>query len=185
MSPKKVPKNPSPVYVLDEGFKIQHAVVFRKNSNEASIRAIPDDQPDTTEVFDKAAPPCIDDFSISVVNYKSLGRWIAHLDEDFWYDSGAAVLLKLSAQKYALIGDRGVMTFELQPKDEVVEFRIRLEGTTPLVWIHGKNNAYLLSSRVFIANSTLVENDGIDNPYAIAANVRADTHPIRNVHFRF
>lgn len=182
MAAKKLPKNPPPVYVLNEGFAIQYAVLFKKNSNEVRVQTIPDDMPDSKEEFDNANPPCLDDFSINVTTYKALGRWVAHLDEDFWYDSGAAVLLKLSAQKYVLVGDGGMMTFELQPKDEVVEFRVRLEADKPLVWIHGKNNVYLLSSRVFVPVGVIRENDSIDNPYAFAAS-GGDVQNIRNVHF--
>ena len=180
---KKLVKNPPPVYVLDEGFRIQNAVVFVKNSTEVVVKAIPDDLPDSVEVFDKSSPPDIEEFSITVATYKSLARWVAHLDEDFWYDSGVAVLLKLSALKYVLIGDNAAgMTFEMQPKDEVVEFRVRLEGSTPLVWIHGKNNTYLLSSRMFVSNKDIVANEAVDDPYDGSKSL--ETYPIKNVSFR-
>lgn len=177
-------KNPPPVYVLDEGFRIQHVAVFVKNTMDVLVKSIPDDVPDAVEVFDRSSPPSIDDFSITVASYKAIGRWIAHLDEDFWYDSGAAVLLRLSPLKYVLIGDNAAgMTFEMQPKDEVVEFRIRLEGATPLVWVHGKNNTYLLSSRIFVSNKDIVANEAVDDPYVVCDS--CETFPIKNVSFRF
>ena len=171
---RKLTKNPCPVYVLEDGFKVQHLVVFTKNSDEVLVRAIPDDTPDSIEMFDNAVKPSVDDFSIVVSSFKSQGRWVAHLDSDFWYDSGAAVLLQLSSQKYVYIGAQ-TFQFEVQPRDEVVEFRVRLEGDTTIAWIHGKNNVYLLSSRVFVPTTKV---DDIDNPYASDAE---EHHPIRNI----
>ena len=179
MAPKKLGKNPNPVYVLDKGFQIEKVVVFLKNSMDVSVRAIPDDKPDTVELFNNADPPCMEDFCITVTSFKAVSRWVAHLDSDFWYSSGAAVLLQLSAMKYVFIGDKS-FTFDMQPNDEVVEFRVRLEGSLPLAWIHGKNNTYMLSSGIYVPNAFVIENDAVDNPYGCIA-CENKMHPIRNM----
>ena len=164
-----------PVYVMEEGFALRHIVSFSKSSDEATLRAIPDDVPDTTVLFDRDNPPNVEDFSIVVTSYKALQRWVAHVETNFWYDNGAAALLQLSSQKYAFYGDRA-MTFEMQPRDEVIEFRVRLDGARPVSWIHGKNNVYLLSERTYVPIQKVHD---VDNPYQCID--RADCAQIRNV----
>lgn len=175
-----------PVFALEPGFRVQHAVVFDpKDASVAEVRAIPDDAPDSRLEFEPTNPPSLAEFEITVASYKDLrGRWIAHLDSGFWYPSGAAVLLQLSAQKFVYIGDEA-LTFEVQPRDEVVEFRVRLEGARLLAWVRCKNNTYLLASRILVPNKHVDECESMDDPYACADGCDDGTcAPIRNLHER-
>ena len=149
-----------PLFIMDEGFVIRHALTFSKTLDEVAVRAISDDEPDTEELF-ADGPPDIEDFSVTMMMFKPLSIWVAHVETNFWYENGCAALLQLSAQKFAFVG-YGSMTFEIQPKDEIVEFRVRLDTATPLAWIHGKNNMYFLTERKFIALKYV---DDIDDPY--------------------
>ncbi len=177
---KRTPKTPAPVYVLEHGFRIDKIVVFDSAGENAEVRAIPDDVPDTNEAFDPLSPPCVEDFSLSVAKFAYRARWIAHMDSSSWYPSGAAVLLQLSAQRYVYLGS-GAFAFEVQPRDEVVEFRVRLEGAEPLAWVRGKNNTYLLSSRLFVPNTHVDDCESTDDPFACTEGCEGTCHPLRSV----
>ena len=156
------------VYVLSDGFCVERLVRFDlpsqskaldrvdKGAREevATVLAIPDDVEGTEEQFDPEDPPCEDDFSNMTEQVKHVRRWTAALDITYaqstdktknklipmWYPTGAAVLLQLSALKYAVIG-REAYTFEMQPRDEVVDFRVSMRSPDvlePVAWVRGR-----------------------------------------------
>jgi hypothetical protein len=177
---KKIAKNSPPVYALGPNFCVSHIATFDKTSGDVVVKALPDDLPDTKLVFDEAVPPCVDDFSIEVKRFKkATGRWVAHLENGPWYPSGAAILLQLSPLKYAYLGET-FMTFEMQPKDEFVDFRVRLDGSRAVAWIRGKNNTYLLSSRLYIPNAHVESCGSAEDPYDCQEGCEGQCHEIRN-----
>lgn len=179
---KKIAKNSPPVYALGPDFCVSHVVVFDKTSGDVVIKALPDDADNIRVVFDPSAPPCVDDFSIEVKRVKNaVARWVAHLDASQpWYPSGAAVLLQLSALKYAYIGET-FSTFEMQPKDSLVDFEVKLEGSRAVAWVRGKNNTYLLSSGLYIPNAHVEACGSAEDPYACQEGCQGQCHAIRNL----
>ena len=208
------------VYVLSDGFCVERLVRFDLPSQSkaldrvdkgvreevATVLAIPDDVEGTEEQFDPEDPPCEDDFSNMTEQVKHVRRWTAALDMTYaqntdktknklipmWYPSGAAVLLQLSALKYAVIG-REAYTFEMQPRDEVVDFRVSMHSPDvlePVAWIRGRKNTYLLNLRQYAANATLFADEAQAeraNPYGLLSDdvplsdIRNVTNDIRAV----
>ncbi|GAX83318.1 hypothetical protein CEUSTIGMA_g10744.t1 [Chlamydomonas eustigma] len=127
----RLQKNPAPVFVLQAGFALKYVAKFEKNSDRLCVLAIPDDVKVEKVVFDPKSPPMIDDFSIEALSVRWRARWIAKIENEEWYPSGAAVLVQLSPLKYLFVGDC-IYEFEAQPKEEITEFRAILEGDKPL-----------------------------------------------------
>lgn len=187
-------------YVLNDGFQLNTLVRFdmgpvneaalskidpRIDEPIATVMIIPDDAPDTVEMFDPSNPPCIDDFSILDKQIKYRNEWIAHLSMTYimppsssttnanfkmpplWYPCGCAVLLQTTALKYVFMG-RDHLSFECQPRDEVVRLCVAMhseEVLEPCAWVVGKNNTYLLNLRKYVSNKVLEENGATENPY--------------------
>ncbi len=182
---KPLAKNPPPIYPLAANFRIVHLVTFTKNSDQVIVYAIPDDKPDTTETFDETCPPCIEDFSIEIARYKTMKRFATHANGPKpWYPSGAAVLLQLSSLKYVYIGET-IMTFEMQPKDDVMDFQVVLQGNRAEAWVRGKNNTYLLSSSLCISNKHVDSCGSNENPYSCTEACDGACKPIKGVVFHY
>ena len=207
------------IYVLGDDFRLENLVRFDLEAKDraldrvdsgrveeiATVLTIPDDAPEAVERFDPEFPPAVEDFSITVDQIKHLACWVAKLDLTYvareaerpsrprplplWYPSGCAVLMQTSALKFVFVGKEH-LTFEIQPKDEVVEFRVAVhspEVLEPCAWIRGKKNTYLLNLKQYVPNA-VIGVAHLPNPYAWAAdpelsdNVRAASfHDIRNV----
>jgi hypothetical protein len=206
------------IYILGDDYKLDDIVRFDFDAKDkaldrvdfgkaeeiATVLTIPDDTPETVEEFNPEFPPSADDFTIVVDQIKHLACWVAKLDLTYvvreterpsrprplplWYPSGCAVLMQTSALKFVFVGKEH-FTFEIQPKDEVVEFRVAMhspELLEPCSWIRGKKNTYLLNLKRYVPNS-VIGKANLPNPYAWAADpelseeARAAFHDIRNL----
>lgn len=185
-----------PIYILGRSFTSGMVVRFDvpshsarldkvdadKAEDVASVYVIPDDIESSAVTFDPEEPPNLDEYSIPYHQAKYVKKWSATLASTYlrkappqgnsrkpipmWYPSGAAVLLQHSALKYTFVSEL-TYSFEMQPRDEVVEFRIAMhdkDTLEPRAWVRGRNNFYLLSEKKVLPVKATVD---IDNPYKI------------------